>query len=161
MTMPEEILDKLKLFIYQQDEIAKKKQQYIQKEIIELALISEPISLAEIHVLDYIGSDPTLNVIGISKQMNMTRGAISKITARLERKGLVVKTQLPSNQKEVFFQLTPTGQKLWDLHRRDNQNKRNHFLNLFQGYSEAELSGIIHFLDDILREGSRILEADT
>jgi DNA-binding MarR family transcriptional regulator len=155
VTLPEEIIRKLERLVYQKDALAKDKQEMIQRQIEEVALTLEQVSLAELHVLDRIGIQPALNVIGISKYMNMTRGAISKICTRLERKGLIVKKQLPSNQKEVFFQVTLLGQKLWDIHQQGQKRVIQKYMQLLSNYNKDELLVIDRFLYDLVDSKKR------
>lgn len=150
MALPEQIIGKLEQLIYQREEISRSNQLQIQQSIAELALTAEPVSLAELHVLQCIGHHPDFNVISISKVMKMTRGAISKICARLERKGLVIKQQVPANQKEVCFTLTPIGYTLWELHEEGHQKPVQQLVQLLSKYRPDELEVIERFLDDLV-----------
>lgn len=150
MALPEQIVGKLEQLIYQRDEIGKSNQQKIQQKIEELELMTEPVSLAELHVLQCIGHHPDYNVISIAGAVNMTRGAISKIAARLERKGLVARRQNPANQKEMYFLPTPAGRRLWEFHEQEHEQSVRGYHQLLQPYSEEELAVIRRFLDDLL-----------
>ncbi|KAI7278319.1 hypothetical protein KC345_g6040 [Hortaea werneckii] len=150
MALPEQIIGKLEQLIYQRDEISKSNQQKIQQKIDELELMTEPVSLAELHVLQCIGHYPDYNVISIARAMKLTRGAVSKITARLERKGLAERRQSPANQKEIYFLLTPSGRKLWELHEQEHEQSVQRYHQLLQSYSGEELAAVRRFLDDLL-----------
>lgn len=151
MSLPEEIIRKLEQFIYRKDEQAREKQREIGQQLQGAETHPEGITLVELHVLDLIGAQPELNVIGISRQMGMTRGAISKICSRLERKGFAARTRNPLNQKEVYFQLTPTGQRLWDLHQRGHQESIRQYNDWLGSYKPEELAVIGRFLDELMQ----------
>lgn len=88
-----------------------------------------------LHVLDAIGELEPTNGISISKQYNIPRGTVSKITRRLAEMDMILVEPLPHNKKEVLFRLTSQGKKIFTLHQQlhqhINQNVR-HFLNQYQ-----------------------------
>ena len=58
---------------------------------------------SETHCIDNIGRLELPNVTKIAEQMQMTRGAISKMTKKLLAKGLIEKYTLETNKKEVYL----------------------------------------------------------
>jgi DNA-binding MarR family transcriptional regulator len=150
MALPDVIIGKLEQLIYHRDEISKQNQERLRQRIAGLALTEEPVSLAELHVLQCIGDHPDYNVISISKAMNLTRGAVSKICARLERKGLVKRRQAAANLKEVYFLLSPAGEALWELHEQEHEQAADSYRRLLVAYKPEELAVIGRFLDDLL-----------
>ena len=62
----------------------------------------EEYSYSETHCIDYIGKTELPNVTKIADNMQMTRGAISKMTKKLLAKGLIEKYSLESNKKEIL-----------------------------------------------------------
>lgn len=62
-------------------------------------------SLTELHVIHCIGEESMRNLTTISEYMSMTRGAVSKICSRLQKKGAIEKIKLADNQKEIFLSL--------------------------------------------------------
>ena len=103
---------------------------------------------SEIHVIAAIGDMELPNVTGISQAMHMTRGAISKITKRLMKNGLIESYMIEGNNQKVFFKLTDKGQELYKEHEiRHNLwlERDNAFL---QKYSKGELDEIQQFMMD-------------
>lgn len=89
---------------------------------------------SEIHTISAIEDLEDPNVTAIAKELNMTRGAISKITKKLISKGLIEAYELPENKQKVFFKLTETGKALyWEHDKRHNEweNRDLQFLNQF------------------------------
>ena len=103
-------------------------------------------SYSEIHTIAAIGDMDSPNVTGIAQIMHMTRGAISKITKKLVRDGLIESYMLEENKQKIFFKLTDKGQELYDEH------KKRHTLwlerdNLFlQRYNPKDLAKIQRFM---------------
>ena len=50
--------------------------------------------------------------------MNVTRGAISKITKKLLEQNLIESYQQNGNKQKIFFRLTESGQFLYDEHEK-------------------------------------------
>ena len=73
---------------------------------------------SEIHTIAAIGDLEEPNVTNIANHMNVTRGAISKITKRLLAQNLIEAYQQDGNKQKIFFRLTELGQFLYDEHEK-------------------------------------------
>lgn len=73
---------------------------------------------SEIHTIAAIGDLAEPNVTGIADYMNVTRGAISKITKKLLEQKMIEAYQIDGNKQKIFFRLTEEGQFLYDEHRK-------------------------------------------
>ena len=89
---------------------------------------------SEIHTIKAIKELEEPNVTEISRQLNMTRGAISKITKKLLKQGLIESYQAPDNRQKVFFRLTEAAMPLYEEHEKRHmmwENRDMEFLNRF------------------------------
>ncbi|HMM22147.1 MAG TPA: MarR family transcriptional regulator [Selenomonadales bacterium] len=147
----QKLLRKLKTLIYQVDleEHAHRMLQTILEEQECADLQNVSLSLAECHVVDCIGRDERVNTTGIARKLNITKGGISKITAKLVKKGMVEAYRLANNQKETYYRLTPLGEKIFHLHEVLHQQAEAQFAALFSLYSPEELAFAGRFLDDL------------
>ncbi len=106
-----------------------------------------PVYQAEMAVLDMIHFYPEMNVSAISEKMNVTKSAVTQITAKLIEKGLIEKYAAAKNKKERFFNLTDTGKQVRDgykeFHSSANQKMKN-YLCALDAHDKAVL---IHFFD--------------
>lgn len=73
---------------------------------------------SEIHTIAAIGDLEEPNVTQIASYMNVTRGAVSKITKKLLEQNLIESYQQNGNKQKIFFRLTETGQFLYDEHEK-------------------------------------------
>lgn len=73
---------------------------------------------SEIHTIAAIGDLEDPNVTQIANSMNVTRGAISKITKKLLEQNLIESYQRDGNKQKIFFRLTESGQFLYDEHAK-------------------------------------------
>jgi DNA-binding MarR family transcriptional regulator len=113
--------------------------------------LQEPLlhefSLSELHCLDAIGNLEHPNVTNIALTMNMTRGAISKITKRLKARKLLSTYSLENNRKEVLFTLAEKGRHIFDEHRKGHIAWEKQVLSFLQAYPIENLSKIVKFLE--------------
>jgi DNA-binding MarR family transcriptional regulator len=78
-------------------------------------------TLNELEVIEHIGKIPDPNVTKLANASYMTRGAISKLTKKLIARGIINTYQSEENKKEIYFQLTPIGQKIKNRHEQLHQ----------------------------------------
>ncbi len=106
----------------------------------------EEYSYSETHCIDYIGKTELPNVTKIAENMQMTRGAISKMTKKLLAKGLIEKYTLESNKKEVYFQLTKSGMELYKEHEKRHKLWEQRDSKFLERYSTEEIAIIGKFM---------------
>ncbi len=131
------ILKQLKKINEKQNELAK----LVSKQILY------EYSCSELDCITSIGNNAAPNVTKISKELKMTRGAISKITKRMLEKGAIESYMLDFNKKEIYFRLTELGKHIFNEHEswHEDFEKRSNFF--FEKYSEDELNLIKEFMD--------------
>lgn len=106
----------------------------------------DQISVTECHVISCIGSIEEANGINIAEKLNITRGGICKIAARLMEKNLIKAYKDKTNQKKVFYALTPLGEKVNSIH--DQLHKENHrsLCEIAGSYTFQEQDVILDFI---------------
>lgn len=107
----------------------------------------EDITLTECHVIDCIENNPQMNAVGISRIMSITKGGISKVTAKLLRKHLIEAYRLEGNRKEIFYRLTPLGKRAFKIHQTVHARAQSQLQTFLEGYSEGDLSCIKDFIE--------------
>ena len=100
---------------------------------------------SEIHCIEYIGKYKDANVTKMAESFYMTRGATSKLAKKLIAKGLIESYQKPENKKEIYYKLTESGWKIFDIHEKLHTEFSNRDKIVFEGFSEDELDIIIRF----------------
>lgn len=124
---------------------------YQQQEIIA-SLVNEDLyknlGNSESHCLSFIGRYKEVNGVEIASGLEMTRGAISKITNQLIKKGYIETSKKPDNKKEIYYSLTTEGHKLHKKHITAHEKwiKRDKaFLN---SVSSQDKKTILLFLEE-------------
>lgn len=103
---------------------------------------------SETHCIDYIGRLELPNVTKIAEHMQMTRGAISKMTKKLLAKGLIEKYTLETNKKEVYFKLTEQGMLLFKEHEKRHKLWEKRDTQFLSRYSEEEIELLSKFMKE-------------
>lgn len=106
----------------------------------------ENYGISEIHCIDLIGKIENPNVTKIAKSMNMTRGAISKISKKLINAKLIETYKKPNNDKEIYFKLTDLGKKLYKHHETKHKEWEERNDIFFKDVSEKEQEVVANFL---------------
>jgi DNA-binding MarR family transcriptional regulator len=72
-------------------------------------------------MLDKIGDNTGMNVTEFAASAGVTKGAISQLVSKLEKKGIVRRYKKSTNDKEVFLELTKSGQEVHRQHKEINE----------------------------------------
>ena len=71
---------------------------------------------AEVHILEIIGDAKAVTATDIARNLEVTKGAISQVIAKLFNKGLLRKERRDGNSKRQELHLTPNGKKVLAAH---------------------------------------------
>lgn len=110
---------------------------------------------SEIHTIAAIGDLAEPNVTGIATHMNVTRGAISKITRKLLAQNLIESYQLDDNKQKIFFRLTEEGQFLYDEYEKRHNlwlKRDNSFMKQFDEKTLTIVSSFMSQFNDYLEQ---------
>ncbi|EPS50273.1 MarR family transcriptional regulator [Clostridium botulinum CFSAN002369] len=110
----------------------------------------EKYGVSEIHCIDFIGKIENPNVTKISENMNMTRGAISKICKKLLNNKLIDKYKKPENDKEIYFKLTKSGEELYKCHEIKHKKWEERNNNFFKNVDREEQEIVVSFLKNLI-----------
>jgi DNA-binding MarR family transcriptional regulator len=147
-----DVIGKIETLVYQFNNIEDYEKRILQAILNEAGyaeLRDASVSLAECHVIDCIGRNEHVNTTAIAKHLQITKGGISKITAKLLKKNMIVTHRLDNNQKEIYYSLSPLGWKIFQLHEVLHKKAREKFTAILSGYNQAELAFASRFLRDL------------
>ena len=103
----------------------------------------------EIHTIQAIGRHSGTNVTKLAEHTGVTKGAVSQTINKLVRKGLVRKTHLAGNDKEVVLELTDLGWTGFHNHEKFHMDTLNMAREYYGDQLESKLDGINLAVDDI------------
>lgn len=104
---------------------------------------------SELNCIQYIGTLEDPNVTALAKEMNMTRGAISKIVQKLSEKGAITSYQRPGNRQKVYYSLTDLGRTLFDEHERRHEKWRREELKFYDSLDDETLETVTAFMKEL------------
>lgn len=113
-------------------------------------------SMVEMHILSIICEEPGITVGQVAQQWGRTKGAASQNVTKLEKRGLIVRTRLLSNAREVHLYPTKQGQQTAALHREyDEQTEKSFGDRLLARCTMQELeifNRVLEVYSDVLEE---------
>jgi DNA-binding MarR family transcriptional regulator len=114
-----------------------------------------PLSQSECHILHHIGlvgpcgENKTINGKKLAEAMRITKGSVSKLTAKLREKGLIQAYHAPGNRKEINYSLTDDGREVFRLYVRLHDEIHTNLIDIIHKYDENERLLISDFLEKV------------
>ncbi len=102
---------------------------------------------SEIHYIECIEKNADSNVTKLAEALYMTRGAISKMTKKLEKRGIIESYQKADNKKEIYFRLTEQGREIYKLHEELHKEFRERDEAVFEQVTEEQFDNMLCFLE--------------
>lgn len=112
----------------------------------EEKVIRYDVSPSEVHCIVMIDQLENPNVTTLARELRMTRGGVSKLTARLIRMKAIERYQREGNKKEVLFRLTPKGEEIKRQHEELHRKRIERDRAVYEALSEAEKNSILRFI---------------
>jgi DNA-binding MarR family transcriptional regulator len=106
----------------------------------------------EIHTVEYIAESSTTNMTDIANRMGITKGAVTKMVAKLEEQGLLVRYKYRPSQKEIYVHLTELGVRAYEGHKAYHAVMRQQLSSSFDGLDRDHQQTILDFLELYLAE---------
>jgi DNA-binding MarR family transcriptional regulator len=104
---------------------------------------------SEIHNIEIIGRNPGINVTNLAKKLGVTKGAVSQIVNKLERKKLVAKFRESNNEKEVMLKLQKKGGIAFDGHEAFHAKFYSEIMDEVDDISPEQIQFFQRILDKI------------
>ena len=106
---------------------------------------------SEVHCIEYIGGNVDSNVTKLAESFYMTRGAISKITKKLIKKGIIESYQKPDNKKEIYYRLTEQGKVIYKIHEKLHKEFQQRDKAVFEHVTEEQFDSMLSFVEKYSR----------
>jgi Transcriptional regulators len=106
---------------------------------------------SEVHCIEYIGRNADSNVTKLAESFYVTRGAISKMTKKLIKKGIIESYQKPDNKKEIYFRLTEQGKVIYKIHEELHKEFRERDKAVFEQVTEEQFDSMLSFVEKYIR----------
>jgi DNA-binding MarR family transcriptional regulator len=90
-------------------------------------------------MLDIVGDNPGLNVTEFAKATGVTKGAISQVVSKLEKKGALKRFKRDDNDKELQLKLTVLGARIYASHQKVNAESIDHLWRELKKHPEDKI----------------------
>lgn len=107
------------------------------------------LNMNEVHTIDFIGKNKYSNLKAVTEGLGITKGAVTKITKRLENRGLISFYRKDDNKKEKYFKLEKAGIEVFEKHLDLHKKAFDRDKQVFNNYNENEKAIIGRFLKDL------------
>ncbi|WP_259473089.1 MarR family winged helix-turn-helix transcriptional regulator [Clostridium estertheticum] len=104
---------------------------------------------AEIHMIKAIKENEGIHVTGIAEKLGVTKGAVSQITMKLQKKGMIIKEIDPHNLSKLILRLTPKGEIAYIHHGKIHQEFDNIVDEVLKDASEEQQGFLKKFLNSL------------
>ncbi|AOH54732.1 MarR family transcriptional regulator [Peribacillus muralis] len=102
---------------------------------------------SEVHCIEYIEKNLDSNVTILAEFFYMTRGAISRLTKKLIKKGLIESYQKWDNKKEIYFRLTEQGKEIYKIHEDLHKEFQERDKAVFEQVTDEQFDSMLSFLE--------------
>lgn len=106
---------------------------------------------SEVHCIEYIGRNADSNVTKLAESFYMTSGAISKLTKKLMKKGIIESYRKPDNKKEIYFRLTSQGKAIYKIHEELHKEFQERDKAVFEQVTEEQFDSMLSFVEKYSR----------
>lgn len=104
---------------------------------------------AEVHILEFVGTQPGLSATDIVRQMGVTKGAVSQIIAKLKRKGLLRQEFDAANMKTRRLYASDTGLAVLQAHQKAEESVVRQVLVELQSCGEGEVAAFTRVVNAV------------
>ncbi len=111
-----------------------------------------PLHEAEIHMLKAIRDHEGIHVTGLAEMLGVTKGAVSQIVMKLQKKGMVAKHADPGNLSRLVLRLTAKGETAYLRHEQLHQEFDNMVNRSLEGATEENRAFLKQFLDSLEKQ---------
>jgi len=101
---------------------------------------------AEIHMIKSIKENEGIHVTGLAEILGVTKGAVSQILIKLDKKGMLIKDKDINNQSRLVLKLTPKGELAYIHHEKLHQEFDDLVNGILRDASEEKKLFLKNFL---------------
>lgn len=105
-----------------------------------------PLFHSEIHMIKAIKENEGIHITGLAEKLGVTKGAVSQVAIKLQKKGLIIKERDVNNYSKFLLKLSPMGEIAYNNHLKFHQDIDQMLAEILNGESEEK----VNFLKDFL-----------
>jgi len=98
---------------------------------------------SEVHTIEAIGNNTGCNISDLARIIGITRGAVQKLSAKLDGKGYIHRFMSSADNKRIFLELTDKGRAANNGHQDFHRKMYDEIFGLLNMFNKAELEKAI------------------
>lgn len=111
----------------------------------------ESLFMREAHFVVALGTEEHITMSEMAERLNVTRGAVTQIANRLEKKGYVVRTKDHDDKRQTTIVLTKKGKAFCAEHIAYDRQRYLTISKFLEEFSDEDLAKFIHY-EQVMRE---------
>ncbi len=111
--------------------------------------MDELLHPSEIHMIMLIGNNPGVHISELARSAGITRGAVSQVAAKLEKKGLIKKMGDPGHSLKMVPELTNKGKVAYYAHEQYHEEIDDELNEYLKRMTDEKITVIEDFLINI------------
>lgn len=115
----------------------------------ECELDDESYVNAEMKIVKIIKEHEGIHVTGIAEILGVTKGAVSQVANKLEKRGVIIKKKDESNQSRIILSLTSKGERLYEIHEAFHAELNDLIKEALETATEENKIFLKNFLDTL------------
>jgi DNA-binding MarR family transcriptional regulator len=120
----------------------------------------ELLTSSEIHLIETVGDNDGFGVTDLAKLSGITKGAVSQLLKKIERKGLVYKEEDPENLSRSIVRLTSKGKAAYYAHRHWHETMDGGFKAYYMNLDEEKILFLFDFINRVEDFLTRIINTE-
>ncbi|KGX87508.1 hypothetical protein N784_14780 [Pontibacillus litoralis JSM 072002] len=88
----------------------------------------------------------------LAKRLEVTKGAVTQLVSRLEKKHLVERTRHPDDSRAIQLTLTEKGREAFQIHEQRHHEFQNKLLEELSPEEIAVFEKCVHTFTNVLKE---------
>lgn len=104
---------------------------------------------AEIHMIKAIFENKDIHVTALAEMLGVTKGAISQVLLKLQKKGMIIKEPDSKNLSRLLLNVTDKGKIAYLTHEKMHKEFNNTFYDVLSKFNDEEKAVVKKFLDGL------------
>lgn len=104
---------------------------------------------SEVNFIKAIYYNPDSNSKELSEILNITKGAVTQFSNKLEDRGIIIRYLKPGNKKEKYYKLTDVGNEIIINYKKYHEEANQKICDYLSSLDKEEKKIILNFLDTI------------
>ncbi len=100
--------------------------------------------MREMHFLVIAGENRPASISRLAEKLDVSLGAVSQMASKLEKKGLVYRSQDPEDKRRMMVNLTEEGFKLYCSHLEYDRKSWIKMSEMMKDFSDEEIERLIY-----------------